>query len=709
MSATAEHDAPRTTERWSALGGVLLSALYLWVVLWLLLATVLPAVGLGWQPAVITSGSMEPLIRPGDVVLTSPTTSTGDIEPGNVVTFESPARDGTLTTHRVLAVNPDGSLRTQGDANVSPDSTPVRPDDVVGRGRLLIPLVGLPLHWLSSGLVLFGLWLVVTAVSVTVVAGSVRGPVRPREASTSLPVEAVDGRPRRVLGVLGRLRPHRLQRAIVARLVAVARRVHDAIYRGWRPNPPRSRRAAPSTAVLVVTALLARSPTSVTVGAVALVLVVLFDPDGPQLRIGRWEQAATRMVRRVASIAQPAPLALGLLVAVVVVGLGAPTLARSSAAFVSMDANGGNSFTATTAFPADLTLWLQDEPEGMDTADAPYSPMTADEPTQTTLYNYDDGDDTAPGLQVQPGATSEFATDDTRVQRWVHTPSADLSIASAELVFHSAVEGFLSAGATVTWYLRHCDTAGGDCVTMASTTLTEADWQQGASGFLERTTGFGSVAHVVPAGRQLELTLTVPTADSDLWFAYDTVDHPSRLEITRSTPGECPGTGTDVRHVTGDTRIEQDNPTGNFATENELHVRSAAGQNRRTLLTVALPTIPDGCTVTGATLLLSTLTSAPGRTIVVQRTATAVDPSTVTWATQPTTSGMPATSPSSTGTTALDATDPVRELYALGNTGLQLRDDTEDSTPAHTNRFNSTEAAPYPDPDGPRLQVTWGP
>lgn len=349
MSVTADGNERRSTERWSALGGLLLSALYLWIVLWLLLATILPAVGLGWRPAVITSGSMEPLIRPGDVVLTSPTS---EIEPGHVITYANPARDGTLTTHRVLGVNPDGSLQTRGDANQSPDSTPVPAADVVGRGRLLVPLVGLPLHWLSSGLVLFALWVAVTAISVTIVVDRTRGPTRVPAGSTSRANSPPADRRgvRRAVALFGALRPHRLQRAIVARLVRVARRLHDAIYRGWRPNPPRARRAAPSTAIVLAAALLARSAASVAVAVVGLVLVILFDPDGPQLRIGRWERLASRALRALGAVAPPPGLARGLLVAAVLVGLGAPTVARSSAAFVSMDANSGNRFTASETF-----------------------------------------------------------------------------------------------------------------------------------------------------------------------------------------------------------------------------------------------------------------------------------------------------------------------------------------------------------------------
>jgi pyruvate dehydrogenase E2 component (dihydrolipoamide acetyltransferase) len=115
----------------------------------LALVAVAPAIGLGWTSVVITSGSMSPLISAGDVVLASPHDGQG-LGPGTVVIFTDPARPG-LLTHRIESVNPDGSYVTSGDANRQPDSTPLRPEQVVGVGRLLVPLVGLPLVWYWAG------------------------------------------------------------------------------------------------------------------------------------------------------------------------------------------------------------------------------------------------------------------------------------------------------------------------------------------------------------------------------------------------------------------------------------------------------------------------------------------------------------------------------------------------------------------------------
>jgi signal peptidase len=113
-----------------------------------LVATLLPLVT-GWGRVVLTSGSMMPLIEPGDIVIT--TGVEHPISPGTVITFKNPNKPGSLVTHRVLEVRPDGSYRTKGDANPQPDVSPVARDMVLGKGTLLVPAIGLPTVWIQKG------------------------------------------------------------------------------------------------------------------------------------------------------------------------------------------------------------------------------------------------------------------------------------------------------------------------------------------------------------------------------------------------------------------------------------------------------------------------------------------------------------------------------------------------------------------------------
>jgi signal peptidase I len=162
----------RSSGGWASPASFALCTFYVSLVLWLTVWVLLPTGLMGLRPMLVTSGSMEPLIRTGDVVLIGDHDAE-DLAPGTVVTFHDASRDGRLVTHRIEAVGDDGSYTTRGDANRSPDATPVRPDDVVGVGRLLVPMIGIPLTWLHGGdAPLFLVWLVATLLAVVVAARS---------------------------------------------------------------------------------------------------------------------------------------------------------------------------------------------------------------------------------------------------------------------------------------------------------------------------------------------------------------------------------------------------------------------------------------------------------------------------------------------------------------------------------------------------------
>ena len=123
----------------------------------------LPWAFLGWAPTLVTSGSMEPLVAPGDVVMVRPVEAT-ELSPNAVVLYDRP--DTGRVLHRILEVRPDGTLVTGGDANTSPDSGFVHADEVQGAAVLAVPWIGRPSLWLSQER--FGL-LGVAAVGLLVV------------------------------------------------------------------------------------------------------------------------------------------------------------------------------------------------------------------------------------------------------------------------------------------------------------------------------------------------------------------------------------------------------------------------------------------------------------------------------------------------------------------------------------------------------------
>lgn len=152
----------------------LLASFYLWLVMWLVLWAAVPALVMGWQPVLITSGSMGPTISAGDLVLLGEPPADELLSHGTVITFEDPTAPGGLITHRIDGVREDGMYRTRGDANEAPDSAPVAPERVVGVGRLLVPLVGLPVLWLRGDAVSFALFVAGTLAAVSTAGASHR-------------------------------------------------------------------------------------------------------------------------------------------------------------------------------------------------------------------------------------------------------------------------------------------------------------------------------------------------------------------------------------------------------------------------------------------------------------------------------------------------------------------------------------------------------
>ncbi len=97
------------------------------------------------RPTVIFSGSMEPALEVGDIVLVV-STSTDKLQTGDIIEYRE--ADHIKVVHRIIEVlETEGkkAFITKGDANDIPDSDAVIPDNVVGEVFLTVPKVG----WIS--------------------------------------------------------------------------------------------------------------------------------------------------------------------------------------------------------------------------------------------------------------------------------------------------------------------------------------------------------------------------------------------------------------------------------------------------------------------------------------------------------------------------------------------------------------------------------
>ncbi len=161
---------------------------WLWFVGGCIAITLVPIL-FGWRPFVIESGSMEPRIGVGDVVLASPETDAQALL-GRVTVFTDPVFRDRTKAHRVIAVNPNGTLTTKGDANPTADSSPVAVSDVRGLGRLLVRFVGLPVIWASRG---EWLWVLLFLASLVLAARFVSDDHEPQVEESSGGPDGGDG------------------------------------------------------------------------------------------------------------------------------------------------------------------------------------------------------------------------------------------------------------------------------------------------------------------------------------------------------------------------------------------------------------------------------------------------------------------------------------------------------------------------------------
>ena len=105
-------------------------------------------------PSVVATGSMEPLIYPGDIVLLEKISSEDQVlnlKAGDIIQFQ---RDEIRITHRITEVEKDKSgnltFHTKGDNNSVEDTETVNPNDVKGIYVRAIPKLGYPTLLLKS-------------------------------------------------------------------------------------------------------------------------------------------------------------------------------------------------------------------------------------------------------------------------------------------------------------------------------------------------------------------------------------------------------------------------------------------------------------------------------------------------------------------------------------------------------------------------------
>ncbi len=137
----------RLTTRPAAVAAGLLSVGALTALVTLLAWALIPMFS-GATPRVITSGSMQPVIRAGDVLVTEVPGDVDNLRATTVITFHDPTMDRDIS-HRIVG-SEDGNYVTKGDANLALDSDRVERSAIRGVAQRLVPFIGLPALWLHD-------------------------------------------------------------------------------------------------------------------------------------------------------------------------------------------------------------------------------------------------------------------------------------------------------------------------------------------------------------------------------------------------------------------------------------------------------------------------------------------------------------------------------------------------------------------------------
>jgi len=107
----------------------------------LLAATLLPVPG-NVEVKVVQSGSMEPAIKTGSLIIIKPRET---YQVGDIITFGADTRTQVPTTHRITDVRASSGkllFTTKGDANENNDLKETRERDVIGKVIFSVPYVG---------------------------------------------------------------------------------------------------------------------------------------------------------------------------------------------------------------------------------------------------------------------------------------------------------------------------------------------------------------------------------------------------------------------------------------------------------------------------------------------------------------------------------------------------------------------------------------
>lgn len=115
----------------------------------------------------VLSGSMEPAIKTGGVVMIKPASN---YEVGDIVTYQYGRKARNLTTHRIIGQK-DNEFITKGDNNNAADINPIKKEQILGKVVLAVPYAGYIANFTRSK---FGLILLIFIPALLIIGDEMR-------------------------------------------------------------------------------------------------------------------------------------------------------------------------------------------------------------------------------------------------------------------------------------------------------------------------------------------------------------------------------------------------------------------------------------------------------------------------------------------------------------------------------------------------------
>lgn len=109
---------------------------------------------LGYNYKTVLTGSMEPAIPVGSIVITKEQSS---YEIEDIISFQE---EGAIITHRIISIDRERYI-TKGDANNVADTEEVQQKQILGKVILTIPLLGYLVMWLMSPVGIISLFMII--------------------------------------------------------------------------------------------------------------------------------------------------------------------------------------------------------------------------------------------------------------------------------------------------------------------------------------------------------------------------------------------------------------------------------------------------------------------------------------------------------------------------------------------------------------------